>query len=210
MFRYNPEVSFGNILTSLSIVIGLGTFAYAEAQKRVLAQEAFQAEQRDLVGRGQGAAVRLDNELKAFFLSAEPLFVTTSEIAVNTETDILQRGVKARDYLWREITVLRADMEQRILSEENLPGGLAAIGEEAHEAYIRFLSEHADLRTAAYATLQEETQQAIFDLLPTATQTAQIGQALRAAHSRVQAEWLERSGELRAALLEELVLPSKG
>ena len=201
MFRLNSEISIGNLLTSLSIIVALGTFFYNEFQKRAQIDRAYAADVRNQLGGVLREVAQMDAELRILFLSVEPLYVTTSEIALEGTPDTRERQTeKARDFLWREISRARTEMEKRILATSAQSNGLAIAGPALQADYEAFLKNHADLRIRAYASLSEETQAALQASAETAQYSAQIGNALRFVHYDIRDTWTAASDTATQAI----------
>ncbi|WP_172332791.1 hypothetical protein [Mangrovicoccus sp. HB161399] len=203
MLKINPEINVGNLLTTLSIMIGAATFLYNEVQKRHQFERVIEAEKRDLIGRGVNESLRLENELTHFFLSVEPLYVEVSAAVFDAEAEAGSREKsveRARDALWRGITVARSEMERKIFDQTTLPGGLALVGLEVHDEYEKFRNEHALLRFQAYDELRTSTQNALQGAALKAKHTAEIGNALRNVHKYVKNTYLVKIGRIQDEL----------
>ncbi|WP_375229318.1 hypothetical protein [Roseobacter sp. S98] len=194
MFSLNPEISIGNILTSVSIVVALGTFLYNEVQKRHQIDRVYEAEIRNELGSVLREIAQMDAELRVLFLSIEPLYVTASEIALaGGENERDKASEKARDFLWREIANVRAEMERRVLATSAQSNGLAIAGTSLQSKYEAFIQLHGKIRLASFAALSEATQKAMNSVAGTAVHSAEIGNALRDVHYVVERSAIEKS-----------------
>jgi hypothetical protein len=203
VLKIEPEINVGNLLTTLSILIGAATFLYNEVQERRQIERVIKAEMRDLIGRGVSEALRLEQELAHFFLSVEPLYVQASAAVFDAEAEAGSREKsieRARDTLWRGITLARTEMERKIFDQSALPGGLALVGVDVHDEYEQFRREHTLLRFQAFDELLRSTQNALQGAALEAAYTAEIGNALRNAHESVKNDYLVKIARMRDEL----------
>lgn len=75
--------------------------------------------------------------------------------------------------------------------------GMARAGNEVQSRYAEFRQEHASIRLEAFAALPKATQEALQSSAREARFSAEIGSALRAAHYKVEAEYLSASSKAR-------------
>lgn len=206
MSYIDPKISIGNILTSVSILIGLTTFLYNEYEKRIQIDRSFEAQIQDQIGRGLNESSRLNSELKLFFWAAEPLYIAASKVALSRETSSPENGIEnARDLLWKGITSARVDMERRILEKPSLLGELAIVGPKAQKKYRALRESHEQLRLEAFIALAESTQSALNSSASSADFTAEVGNAIRHAHFSVRKIYLEQSQEMHEVFVKGLV-----
>lgn len=194
MLRLSSEVTVGNILTSVTIIIGLSTFLYNEIQKREQVDRAYAAEVRHELGGVLREIAQMDAELRVLFLSIEPLYVTASEIALEGDDSQREQSLfKARDFLWREIANARAEMERRVLATSTQSNGLAIAGLNLQADYEDFIERHSKIRANSFSSLSSATQKALQATAGNADYSAQIGNALRNAHYDVERAAIEAS-----------------
>lgn len=201
MFILSSEISIGNILTTVSVIFAMATFFYSESQKRNQIERAYYAEIRTELGRVLREIAQMEAELKLFFISVEPRYVTASEIAMSDDRDVeSQDAEKARDFIWREIPIARSKMEERILAASAQSNGLAIAGINIQTEYEDYIEQHTNLRLQAYAELSQVTQAALHDSSKNATYSAEIGNALRDAHYGIERTVVGSAGELNSTL----------
>lgn len=198
---FDWKITFGDVLTVVSILISVWTLVNSWRKDRLLRQ-------RELADKVRAAAAKTLTKLErweelslALFFECQPFFVKVSEDLAK-KFDI----VAARDFLWRELNSVYLKIMANIRAEEieTAYADLYVYHPEArkmfHESLLHLKSEHEQ----AFTELLAKTQDAImaFDGEKKKYQTAELGNALRAAAKQVRERYSQ-------ALNQKMKTPQK-
>lgn len=115
MVTLDPTLKIGDLLTSGSILISLVTFLVSWAKDRRIRQKELADKIRAAAAHTLAKLERWEEPSISIADEAQPIFVETSELIDPDEEDSI---ILARDYLWKELSRLRAEKLRRVLGEE--------------------------------------------------------------------------------------------
>jgi len=113
VLEFDNKLDFGNLLTSLTILISVAALLNAVAKDRRSREREFGDRVRAAAAKTLGKLERWQELSARLYEDVQPLFVDVSQ-KLHAELD----AEAARDLLWRELSVARTAAEQRIVDEE--------------------------------------------------------------------------------------------
>lgn len=113
MFVFDPTVSFGNILTFISIIISVVALLISANGDRKLKKKEYADRIRQSAGKVISKLERWKEISLNFFDEIQPLFIEVDKLLTSK-----QNAIEARDYLWRSLEKYRADYLSRLLNEQ--------------------------------------------------------------------------------------------
>lgn len=206
--QLKKEITVGNLLTVIPIILAILSFLYSQQQDREQRYQLNLEERRSASASALFVIDSLDESVKIFLLKIEPLCVEVSTgLAQHRDAE------KARDELWRRLTVARAEMETAIKEDVLRSSERLAIADPTLLQKTRVvIDDHASLREKMFKRLIEGAQSEFLvhldTGLPDTYRSAQLGNALRDAHYQVATYYglreAEVSGPTRIALTKSL------
>lgn len=197
---FDWKITFGDVLTVVSIFISVWTLVSSWRKDRLLRQ-------RELADKVRAAAAKTLTKLErweelslALFLECQPLFVKVSE-------DLAKKfDLKAaRDFLWRELHSVYLNIMQNIRAEEieTAYADLYVYHPEARNIFHDSLQQLKEAQEQTFTELLAKTQETIMAAGEKKKyQTAELGNTLRAAAARVREKYAQ-------TLSLKLVAPQK-
>jgi hypothetical protein len=144
----DSTISVGDLLTSLSILVAVGTLAASWWRDRQLRRGEIADRIRAAAGRTIARLERWEEIIQALFVESQPVFVEVSE-QLAKDFD----AASARDRLWRELNRVRLTLLQEIRREE------------IETSYVEICTYHPHLRETFSQVVSKikSTENAIFD-----------------------------------------------
>ncbi len=175
------DVSAGNALTLMTIIISVATFYLSWSREREFSRRS-QADQVRIAAASSISKIERWKEISlTFFDEIQSVFVEASEIVVKDPEKF--NIVGSRDYLWKEINRARIATKRHIVNEniENAYSSLIAYY-PGSRSYFREIIDKLNLADREmFEKVLNETQRVAlsFDGKSGSYSTAQMGNALR-------------------------------
>lgn len=211
--KLDDTVSVGDLLTSLSILIGMGTLAASWWRDRQLRRGEIADRIRAAAGQTLARLERWNEILQALFVESQPVFVEVSErLAKDLDT------TSARDMLWRELSRVNL-LLLREIREEEVETAFIEICTYRPELRASFNSVAARIKATQAGIVDEFLRDTELDVVSfsgvgaDSYSSAQLGNRLRATASRLSAkcrqEIEEAGAPLRSLLIELASKPNR-
>lgn len=221
MPKFNWEITFGDIIKAMSLVVTLSystcTLSYSLEQDREL-------ELREQANQVRNAAAATVAKLErwrdislSLFDSIQPALVATSERLVDKRSKQTVYG--ARDYLYKELHLSRSSVQANIRGQDLETSYVYLYGYDGGSIRrLDTLTKLGELEVAMFKDLLGDTQRAVERYLPSSLYssndeyfTAELGDALRDAVGNVKESFetqLNDTLDPVVCLLTELVFRS--
>lgn len=159
-FHIKPEITVGDILTLVTILITLYTLYSAWMQSKRLREKELATNIRNACANVLGKLERWRELNVALFENAQPLYVETSEMLEKN-----QNVIKTRDYLWKNLNATRNAIRHTVLEEklESSYTDLYGYSPQLVDSFITVLSELKEVEKAVFSDFLEKTQQNVMD-----------------------------------------------
>jgi len=155
---FDSTLKFGDLLTSLSVLLSAGALLYAWTKDRALRRR----EQANVVRTAAAEALAKLTRWSQLPISlgdnVQDLMIETSEVLAETSN-----VGKARDYLWKGLNAARRIVaeQQRKEDIESASVGLYGRRPEAYEWFERTLKTLRHATDDAFSQLEEQTQERV-------------------------------------------------
>lgn len=159
-FHIKPEITVGDILTLVTILITLYTLYSAWMQSKRLREKELATNIRNACANVLGKLERWRELNVALFENAQPLYVETSEMLEKN-----QNVIKTRDYLWKNLNAARNAIRHTVLEEklESSYTDLYGYSPQLVDRFITVLSELKEVEKAVFSDFLEKSQQNVMD-----------------------------------------------
>lgn len=175
---FNTEVSVGNIVTALSVVVSAIALLITLNKDRQLRKKEYADRIRNAAGAVTAKLERRKEIFLSFFDSIQPL-ITDADIKLVKEQDV----IAARDFLWRELGLAHAKCLERITDEgiEVAYKDLYGYDPDIQELFGKAIGELKKIEGAVSRAVLHRTQAAVMELegLKGPRVSAELGNALR-------------------------------
>lgn len=182
----NPEVSVGDILTSLSIIISAIALAISWGRDRQIAVKKQADKVRNAASKTLAKLERWQELSLRLYEDVQPLFVEASEMLAKDPNN----AEPPRDFLWKKLEEVRQSATLRIVDEElevayvDLYGYIPAI----YQSFVQTVQKLKEEDETAFRDLQEATQKNVMSFADRGRgfQTAELGNSLRRTCAQIQ------------------------
>ena len=201
---FDWTVKFGDILTSVTIIVSVSALVYSWSQDRATRETANADRIRDIAAVAVTQLDRWQLLNKSLYQELQPIFVETSELLLE-EFDV----AKARDYMWKKTNEKRTQIQAKILDEK------------IFTYYIKLMPYFPEIREQYASTLEqlqaleESTSEQFLGLMERdvlsfaddeeSYQSPDLGNALRATagkhEERLSSQFDQITGPVRSHLL---------
>jgi hypothetical protein len=174
---FDWSVKFGDILTSLTIIVSVTALLISWSKDRATNESAQANAIRSAAAQGLTKIDRWQLLHLSLYQRLQPTFVETSErLAVDSD------AVSARDYLWKQINSERSRIAQTVLDEEILTSYVSLLPHfpDSRSQFISLFQHLGEIEERVSGDFLEASQKDVlsFDNTPTYT-SALLGNALR-------------------------------
>lgn len=202
-FHIKPEITVGDILTLVTILITLYTLYSAWTQSKRLREKELATNIRNACANVLGKLERWRELNVALFKNAHPLYVETSEMLERN-----QNVIKTRDYLWKNLNTARNAIRHTVLEEKLESSYTDLYGYSPHlvDSFMTVLSELKEVETTVFNDFLEKTQQSVMDCQNKLTQytSAMLGNELRELAAQCSQEFAQNANTAIEPLKQKL------
>lgn len=175
---FNLEISVGNIIMALSVVVSAIALLITLSKDRQLRKKEYADRIRNAAGTVTAKLERRKEIFLSFFDSIQPL-ITDADIKLVREQDV----IATRDFLWRELGLAHAKCLERITDEgiEVAYKDLYGYDPDIQELFGKAVGELKKIERAVSRAVLHQTQAAVmeFDGIKGPHVSAELGNALR-------------------------------
>ncbi len=177
-FYIKPEITVGDILTLVTILITLYTLYSAWVQSKRIREKELATNIRNACANVLGKLERWRELNLSIFENAQPLYVETSEMLEKN-----QNVIKTRDYLWKSLNAARNEIRHTVLEEklESAYTDLYGYSPQLVDGFTHALEQLKTVENAVFTAFLAKTQDSVMDWQSKLNQytSAMLGNELR-------------------------------
>ena len=159
-FYIKPEITVGDILTLVTILITLYTLYSAWIQSKRVREKELATNIRNACANVLGKLERWRELNLSIFENAQPLYVETSEMLEKN-----QNVIKTRDYLWKSLSAARNAIRHTVLEEklESAYTDLYGYSPQLVDGFILALEQLKTAENTVFTDFLAKTQDSVMD-----------------------------------------------